>query len=277
MQTLTNSPVTALKSQVLVQTSTLLAAPSTRRLVASDRRLSARAAAQQAHHQQCLYRVCAGLTAFRARDPDPHAVDGGAILGLRIEVVSRAKFLRPYYVLLNRPYPGGTRGGGKGYLRVHRHTVPACIPLVGLAARHLPPPAPPVGDGKVKGGRKQDLAKFARALRREVVRYHHRLGAVADLRKAAGLGKGAEERDGEGEEAEARARKLVGITAADAEAKQISIEWADGKTGRLVMSDDGDILKVVAVGESGRDREAVRQLLGGMTRVEDVAKRLAST
>lgn len=104
------------------------------------------------------------------------------------------------------------------------------------------------------------------------------MGAIADLRKAAGLGKskGKEGEGGEEEEAEQPRGKLVSITAADAEAKQITIEWADGKTGRLVMGDDGEIVKIVAVGEGGRDREAVRELLGGAERVEDVAKRLAS-
>ncbi|KAK0729815.1 Cenp-O kinetochore centromere component-domain-containing protein [Lasiosphaeris hirsuta] len=275
--------VSTLKSQLQIQTSTLLAAPSTRKLLsppssalslpADDntplrQKLLARSGIQHAHNQQCLYRACAGLTLFRAHDPDPSAVDGGAILGLRIEVVSRAKFLRPYYVLLNRPYPGS------GHLRVHRHTIPACIPLAGLAVRWLPPP---------KGEAKQDLARFARVLRLEVVRYHHRLGAVADLRKAAGLGRKksraaaeAEEQDVLGARAELAGGKLVDITPADAEAKQISVEWADGRAGRLVMGDDGEIVKLVVVGEGGRDREAVRELLGEATTIEDVVRRLTS-
>ncbi|KAK3363494.1 Cenp-O kinetochore centromere component-domain-containing protein [Lasiosphaeria hispida] len=270
----------ALKSKLQIQTSTLLAAPSTRKLLTPPsstlttddttplrQKLLARSAIQRAHNQQCLYRACAGLTLFRAQDPDPSAVDGGAILGLRVEIVSRAKFLRPYYVLLNRPYPESA------YLRVHRHTIPACIPLAGLAARWLPPP---------KGEAKQDLARFSRVLRREVVRYHHRLGVVADLRKAAGLGGRKGRAAGEGGEDELEAGavpaggKLVDITPADAEAKQISIEWANGCAGRLVMGDDGEIIKLVAVGEGGRDREAVRELLGGAATVEDVVKRLAS-
>jgi len=228
-----------------------------------EQHLLHRAAAQRAHNQQNLYRACAGITTFRARDPDPHAVDSGAILGLRIEVVSRAKFLRPYYVLLNRPFPDH-----RSHLRVHRHTVPPCVPLSGLAARYLPPP-----------GKPQELARFAKALRREVVRYHHRMGVIADLRKAAGLGRSSKSQagdEGEEDDVDQQRGKLVSITAADAEAKQITIEWADGKTGRLVMGDDGDIVNMVVVGESGRDHDAVRELLGGAERVEDIAKRLTS-
>ncbi|KAK4234034.1 hypothetical protein C8A03DRAFT_47545 [Achaetomium macrosporum] len=298
--------VSSLKRQIRIHTSTLITAPSTRLLLTEDepstpsltlpragnnnhnnsssitdsllkQKLVSQSALQQAHNQQCLYRACAGITTFRARDPDPHAVDGGAILGLRIEVVSRARFLRPYYVLLNRPYPGPE---ASRHLRVHRHTLPPCIPLAGLAARYLP--APTVGGksgsssredgdaGAARAQQKQDLARFARALRREVVRYHHRLGIIADLKKAAGLGR---PRSGEGESPE---RQLVDISPADAEAKQLTIEWADGRTGRLVMGDDGEILKLVVVGENGRDREAGRDLLGGAVRVEDVVKRLAT-
>ncbi|KAK0749522.1 Cenp-O kinetochore centromere component-domain-containing protein [Schizothecium vesticola] len=269
----------ALKSLLRIQTSTILAAPPTRALLTTstaktrqNEALLARADAQLAHNQQSLYRACASLTTFRARDPDPNAVDAGAILGVRVEVVSRAKFLRPYYVLLNRPYGGS--GSRSRHLRVHRHTVPPCIPLAGLAARYLAPP--PSNGGQEEG--KQDLAKFARALRRELVRYHHRLGVVADLRKAAGLGGKKATGDGEeggGEDGEGGDGRLVDISAADAEAKQISIQWADGRTGRLVMGDDGEIVKVVAVGDHGRDREAVRQLFGDAKTVGEVARRLA--
>jgi central kinetochore subunit Mal2/MCM21 len=175
---------------------------------------------------------------------------------------------------------------------VHRHTLPPCIPLAGLAGRYLPPP-PATGKAKASDegagsgrAKPQDLARFARSLRREVVRYHHRLGVVADLRKAAGLGgrkkmeegdgQGGEEDGEDGREGQPQGIRLVDITPADAEVKQLTIEWADGRTGRLVMGDDGEILKLVVVGENGRDREAGRDFLGGAVRVEDVVRRLAT-
>jgi len=169
--------------------------------------------------------------------------------------------------------------------------VPPCIPLPGLAGRYLPPP-PKAGQGgggdgenDDEQGKRQDLARFARALRREVVRYHHRLGVVADLRKAAALGRekdikaeagGDEEEDGEESRLERQQNRLVDITPADAEAKQLTIEWADGRTGRLAMGDDGEIVKLVVLGDNGRDREAGRDLLGGAVRVEDVVRRLVA-
>ncbi|KAH6628593.1 Cenp-O kinetochore centromere component-domain-containing protein [Chaetomium tenue] len=277
--------ISSLKKQLRIHTSTLITAPSTRQLLTKDTPasssapktkhqqqqnslLSDSADQQEAHTQECLYRACATLTTFRARDPDPCAVDAGAILGLRIEVISRARFLRPYYVLLNRPY---LSADGSRRLRVHRHTLPACIPLAGLAARYLPPPAPATKEGS-GGKKKQDLARFARAVRRDVVRYHNRLGVVADLRKAAGVGRDTGAEFGE----EEQPNRLVNITAADSEVKQLTIEWADGRTGRLVMGNDGEIVKLVVLGENGRDREAARGLLGGAATAEDVVKRLAA-
>ncbi|RYP11294.1 hypothetical protein DL764_000112 [Monosporascus ibericus] len=243
-------------------------------------RLASLATDQKAHGQQCLYRACASVTTFRVRDPDPCAVDGGRVLGVRFEVMSRTRFARPYYVMLNRPYPGSPR-----HLRVHRHTVPACVPLSGLAARHLPPPGPRSPDAEADRGEetprgKQDLPRFVRALRRELVRYHNRVAVVGDLRKAVGLDGGKRRREGADTETEtdrSAAIAVVDVSAADAEAKQIRIEWADGRSGRLVMNDDGGIVRMVVQGADGRDRETARQFLGGAVRIEEIARHLEST
>lgn len=303
---LTHRIVTTLKSNLRIQTSTILSSPPTTSLLSNPpsssqlkpkgitptilKSLRHYASLQKAHNQQSLYRTCATITTFRVQDPDPNAVDGGAVLGLRIEVFARGRFVRPYYVLMNRPFAAGSRkengkgtgNGGKengkeksrgkkgkyaNWLRVHRHTIPPCVPLSGLAARYLPaPPARPD-----EQGREQDLVKFARRLRRELVRYHHRLATITDLRKAILA------------EAESETNKIQDVTPADAEAKQITIEWEDGQTGRLVMGDDGEIVQVVALngsggqgGGSGRDREVVRELVGQAKRVEDVVRRLRS-
>ncbi|KAI2605270.1 Cenp-O kinetochore centromere component-domain-containing protein [Hypoxylon fragiforme] len=269
--------VESLKRELKIQTATLITADSTRQILQNEStkrpkiglpdnsprsdELLARIDEQDAHKQQCLYRACASITTFKVHDPDPNAVDSGNVLGLRFEVMSKSRFLRPYYVLLNRPYPDGR------HLRIHRHTVPQCIPLAGLAARHLPPPASRDDEDMPK---KQDLSNFARALRRELVRYHNRTAVIGDLRSSAGL----ENKKGKAKEME---DPIVDISAADAQAKQIRVEWSDGKSGRLVMGDDGDILKMVVQGENGQDREAVRQLLGGSARIEEVAKRLEGT
>ncbi|KAI1815627.1 Cenp-O kinetochore centromere component-domain-containing protein [Poronia punctata] len=260
--------VESLKNDVRLQVTTLMTADSTRQILESSttdsrrRKLLAKFEEQIAHKQQCLYRACAGgITTFKVRDPDPNAVDGGNVLGLRFEVMSKAKFMRPYYVMLNRPYPNNKRA-----LRVHRHTVPPFIPLSGLAARYLPPPTAKDEDE----GRQQDLSLFARSLRRELVRYHNRAAVIGDLRKAVGLGskKAPDDKDTE--------TSIANVSLADAEAKQVTIEWRDGRTGRLVMDDDGEIVKMVVQGDNGQDRETVREFLAGATRVEEVSQRLGN-
>ncbi|RWA05494.1 hypothetical protein EKO27_g9608 [Xylaria grammica] len=266
--------VESLKNDVKLQTATLMTADSTRQILQSQttgdrqpkaseavkQRLLTRFQEQSAHKQQSLYRACATITTFKVNDPDPNAVDGGHVLGLRFEVMSKAKFARPYYVMLNRPY------ANRRYLRVHRHTVPQCIPLSGLAAQHLPPPTAKTDEDPPQ---KQDLSLFARALRRELVRYHNRAAVIGDMKKAAGLGsKKALDQDSD--------TAIVDISAADAEAKQISIQWRDGRSGRLIMNDDGGIVKMVVQGDNGQDRETVRRFLGGAVRVEEVTKGLES-
>lgn len=256
---------------------------------------------QQAHTQENLWRIGAGVTAFRVQDPDPRAVDGGSVLGIRFEIMRSGRFLQPYVVLLNRPY--GTAGDdseaedntAKTYLRVHRHTVPNCIPLSGLAARYLPPPTAAserVGDGEAPARRKtQNLSLFVKELRQRLVAYHNRLGAVADMRKAAGLGAGRKKARGgrndtgtspeqareasdeddttreEGSDADGPPR-IVEISLADAEAKQIKLDWSNGDVCRLVISDDGELENCVMYGAQGRDMPAAREFLQRITRVE---------
>ncbi len=53
-----------------------------------------RASAQAKHSEQCLYRLGAGATMFEVQDPDPHAVAGGRVLGVRIEVFVGGEWLR---------------------------------------------------------------------------------------------------------------------------------------------------------------------------------------
>ncbi|KAI8966457.1 Cenp-O kinetochore centromere component-domain-containing protein [Daldinia sp. FL1419] len=268
--------VESLKRDLKLQTATLITSDSTLELLKADSKtksdskgsnensriqeLLTRANEQTAHKQQCLYRTCASITTFKVRDPDPNAVDGGNVLGLRFEVMSKSRFLRPYYVMLNRPFSNSR------FLRVHRHTVPQCIPLSGLAARHLPPPVVRDDDDSDMPKR-QDLSSFVRALRRELVRYHNRTAVIGDLRSMAGL----ESKKGVTKEREV---PITDISAADAQAKQIRVEWSDGRSGRLVMDDDGDIVKMVVQGEDGQDRETMRQFLGGSLRVEDIVKQL---
>ncbi|KAF2452573.1 Cenp-O kinetochore centromere component-domain-containing protein [Lineolata rhizophorae] len=235
-------------------------------------------------HQENLHRICAGITAFRVQDPDPHAVDGGRVLGVRIEAFSDGHFLPPYYLLLHKPHPH------LHSLRLHKHTIPPCIPLPALLSKHLPQPPPrrrrrrhdtargtsPTGpdDGDADGDDadalpppRQDLPALARALRRELCAHHLRIAAVARARRAAGLppertrvpGSAAEAEVRKGEEvadADEDAGRMrpvgkldiVDVSAAHASAREVRIGWADGTEARVRVSREGKAVGAVALG-----------------------------
>ncbi|KAM5346934.1 hypothetical protein ACJ41O_009939 [Fusarium nematophilum] len=260
--------VASLRKSLKIETSTILASASTQSLLktpssllsprnntASRAKLLTESQKQKAYLQQCLYRTCSSITTFKVHDPDPNAVDGGHILGLRFEIMSKGQFLRPYYVMLNRPYFNSK------HLRIHRHTLPPAVPLPGLAARHLPAPRPESDNPP-----QQNLDRFVRTLRREIVRYHNRLGVSADLRRGLGLHDKTADN--------IMPDDIVEVGIADIEAKQIRFSWADDRSGRVVMDDDGRVEKLVMFGREGRDWETTKELYGKYDRIEDVTKKL---
>lgn len=184
------------------------------------------------------------------------------MLGIRFDVSTAGKFVRPYYVMLNKPWPKSE------LLRVHRHTLPPCIPLATLAERYLPN-----GKGSVamsaneNGAKRQDLRLFVRALRREIVGYHNRMSIVKSLRKDFRLDE-KESRKGKGRE-----KVITDISAVDGEVKQLRIEWADGRLGRVAIDDKCKVLKCVIIGEEGRDTEnEVRVMRGDMAGIGERLK-----
>lgn len=176
---------------------------------------------------------------------------------------SDKKFQRPYYVFVNKPYKGSQ------LFRVHRHTVPPCIPLAALAAKYLPTPS---AGADLQKAKKQDFQRFVKTLRREVANYHNRVTVVTGLKDAFGLGEEKNRGKGKGRE-----QLIADIGLADAEAKQIRIEWVDGRIGRIVVDSSGEIQKCVITGQEGRDRELERKILGGQKRMEDLVKTLGNT
>ncbi|PHH66354.1 hypothetical protein CDD81_7409 [Ophiocordyceps australis] len=280
--------VTLLQKELIIQCSTILSSDTTQSALAQDSlrsspplfvaqqdhesgaqaRLATRAEQQRAYMQQCAFRSAIPVTAFKVQDPDPNAINGGHVLGLRFEMMSRGQFLRPYYVMLNRPFSQAPR-----HLSVHRHTLPPAVPLAGLAARHLPPPPPYSrrfhdGQDDARAQQKQDLDAFARALRRELMRYHNRLGVAADLRRSLGL------RDGAAAADKLWANSVIELGIADIGAKQIKLTWADERTGRLIMDDDGNVLKLAIFGPRGRDWQTTRELHGAYDSMDDVARKI---
>ena len=215
---------------------------------------------QLAYNQECLYRICSGVTTFKVKDPDPYSADDGTVLGIRIEAFQSGRFIRPYYVFLNRHHLDNSAW------RVHRHTVPPCIPLDALAKRYLPQPTQSGDTVKVP---KQGLPRFVKALRFHIVGYHSRIAVIAGMRRAFGLDKSKD-----GDKGKRRELTLSDISAADAEARHIRLQWMDGKIGRAVVSSNGNIIKCVVIGEDGRDRTTERIVLGGDGRIDGMTERL---
>ena len=168
--------------------------------------------------------------------------------------------------MLNKPFTSDEGEERKGLLRIHRHTIPPSIPLPALASRYLPSGKGASAMGSGDGAKTQDLSRFTRALRREIIGYHNRVQIIKNLRKEFKLDEKV------GRKGKGRERVIADISAADAEAKQVRIEWVDGRIGRAVVGDKGEVKKCVIIGEDGRDRENERRVLrGGM---EGIGERL---
>ena len=191
------------------------------------------------------------------QDPDPNAVDSGRILGVRIDVFAtrKRKFGTPYYLLLNQPE------GKEGSLRVHRHTIPVCVPLKALIEKHLPFSE---GGGDNLKGRPQDLARFVRAVRRECVALGKRVETVERLREELG-----------------RAQEVGEVICLDNEGREVEIKFVDKHAARVSVGTDGRIEKIVVKngarggGASVRGKAIERMILGADGSIEGVVGRLS--
>jgi central kinetochore subunit Mal2/MCM21 len=236
--------------------------------------------AQRAIEQQSkrnlenVYRACAGVTAYKVKDPDPNAINNGNILGVSIDVAIGGTFIETYHVLLN----WRSRDEGR-LLRIHKHTIPSCIPLQHLVNKWLPT------RGKDEElDPEQDLVRFGRLLRKELVAWHMRVKAVEDAKKEAGLSsnKSRENNDdfeGPGkvlnafvsdDEASSDAEediadgpvRILDIES-DAAVRQITIAWSDRRLAVLTVSKDGRIEKAVCRARDGsRDAAMARKAIG---------------
>ncbi|KAF2397448.1 hypothetical protein EJ06DRAFT_584386 [Trichodelitschia bisporula] len=156
-----------------------------------------------------IHRACTGLTLFRVQDPDPNAVDGGEVVGIRIEGfdTGSGRFSVPWFVFLV-----GQDGEG---VRVLRHTLPESVPLAGLEQKYL----------RRKGG--GDLEGFARGVRRECVSLVKRGEMVGVLREWVGTGGGE--------------FGVEGVEGCDEAAREVEVRFEGGDVKRLRLGVDGGI------------------------------------
>jgi len=216
-------------------------------------------AQQQKRNLENVYRACAGVTAYRVKDPDPNAINNGNLLGISIDVSIGAKFIETYHVLLSV-----CDKDDRKTVSIHKHTIPPCIPLEQLARKWIP------GSAKDEEmGPEQDLVHFGRLLRKELVSWHMRISVVEELRKGAGLDKQRAEgtaspvhvlnsfvsddeasSDVEDEEDDGALRLLDIET--DAAVRQMMVTLSDRRTVVMSITKDGRVDKAVCRTKEGR-------------------------
>ncbi|POS87917.1 hypothetical protein EPUL_000731 [Erysiphe pulchra] len=279
------SQISTLRAQRSLQVSTILSFQSTlsnlRHLSEQkesskhiDSILLSTANTQHEHNQTNLYRICATITSFTIQDPDPNAVNQGYLLALRFDISESGEFIRPYYVILNKPW----NGEKNMMLSVYRHTLPPAIPLTTLAQKYLPSSKNQISVEVEATGEapKQSLLNFSRALRRSIVAYHNRLSIINNLRTDFGLDGNDRKETIYDEEI------LLDLSATDSEIRNIRLEWTDGRVGKIVVDEDGEIKKCIVISEGNRDRATEKALYGGIQDLgenlrEEFYKRVRST
>ena len=172
-------------------------------------------------------------------------------------------------------------------LAVHRHTVPTFISVSKLERVYLP-------SGQAKASTedeseesdeeeqmraakqakrtKQDLHGFVRELRRELVAWHLRCGAVDMLREKLGFSENGDDiSDRLSPDSKAG---VVSLEATSVETRYVRVDWEDGRVGRFKLSNTGLVERAVVIGDQGRDKLIEDVMVGGGGRIEGLLERL---
>ncbi|EXJ64381.1 hypothetical protein A1O7_00717 [Cladophialophora yegresii CBS 114405] len=147
----------------------------------------------QEHNRSNIHRLAFGVTAFPFIDPSPELQAKNPLLGIRIDVCNRnGKFDSPYYIFCVRSTDSGQD------LSIHRHTIPALVPLEQYEREFLPLTSQAreedegyVGSDGVENttgeARKQDLHLLVSRVRYDLVSWRLRRDAAEWLKEELGL------------------------------------------------------------------------------------------
>jgi central kinetochore subunit Mal2/MCM21 len=228
-----------------------------------------------------MYRLSFTITTFPFTDPSPNNNLHGRLLGIRLDHCSRSgTFQKPYYILLRRLEEGGDEW------RVHRHTIPAFVPLRRLEDEFLPVRDENEDMAAAEGlsAKKQDLHGFVRKIRHELICWEMRREAIGLLKDELGLLPEADgDMDDDEEEMEdtnssaQSPRGRYGIQSIEPttfETRQARIIWTDGTIARIKISTRGLVERAVVVGENGRIRGVENLLVDGESRIEELVGKL---
>ncbi|RMD44707.1 hypothetical protein DV735_g335, partial [Chaetothyriales sp. CBS 134920] len=223
-----------------------------------------------AHH------LAFGVTCFPFIDPSPDT-SNARLLGLRFDICKRnGEFDAPYYVLLRRTE---TASANRREWSVHRHTIPALVPLQEHADNYLPIAEGVDGsqDSMVQGHEGPvDLRGFVTAVRDDLTSWQMRKEAIDSCREQL------LEPSQDGESEEGRSEQVMhGVQSVEAvavDAHYARIIWRDRRVGRIKIGRDGRIEKAVvfrtANNRTTRHYSLERALLAGSGRIQDLGSRL---
>ncbi|RMZ81266.1 hypothetical protein DV737_g2581, partial [Chaetothyriales sp. CBS 132003] len=279
--------IAALSKRQSLLTSTLLASSAVqsqlRQRYSSNEDLTALLNKHSILARTSAHRLAFGVTCFPFVDPSPDT-SNARLLGVRFDICKRnGQFDAPYYVLLRRTKTVGVNNADEPSVAnewsVHRHTIPALVPLQEHADRYLPVTDEGYGsEGSMgQGGeRPVDLLGFVTAVRNELASWHLRKEAIESCNEQ--LLEPSPDGESEGQGSQQRKFGVECVEAVAVDAHYARIVWQDGKVGRIKIGRDGRIEKAVVLrtvnNENIRCQSVERTLLAGSGRIQDFAARL---
>lgn len=228
------------------------------------------------YQSQCdAHRLAYGVTAFRFNDPSPECLILNPLLGIRLDIRNRHGSAEdPYYLFCRRVYFSNDE------IRIHRHTLPAFVPVAGYEQTFLP-----LTDDEGYGGSEhshesvqtQNLEGLVECVRRDLVSYTLRRDAMDQLREELELAVTSsrhksldadlpedriDDDDDDDDSAPSGKYGVDEISAENADYLTLRIVWSDGRLGLIKVSVDGKILRAVVLGSDDKRVPGQERILG---------------
>jgi central kinetochore subunit Mal2/MCM21 len=233
------------------------------------------------HNKESTHRLVFGVTAFPFIDPSPDT-SNVPLIGIKFDVCQRnGEFDPPYYVLCKRVHDEGSE------VRVHRHTIPALVPIAKYEEKYLPPPDEGYGseDSVLGTNGRQDLEAFVKAVRGDLIAWRLRQQSIDLAREKIGIAARQshdEDSDREQNSNLLSTTGLYGVSSIEpvaVDAHYARIVWTDGRVGRVSIGHDGSIQRAVVIGtvdgeEDQRREKDERILVADNSRVATLVERL---
>lgn len=227
------------------------------------------------YQSQCdTHRLAYGVTAFRFNDPSPECQPLNPLLGVRLDIRNRhGSAENPYYLFCRRVSPSSDE------IRIHRHTLPALVPLAGYEQTFLPLTDEGYGGSEHshESVQPQNLEGLVECVRRDLVSYTLRRDAMDQLREELELAVTSsrhknldahlpEDRihddDDNDDSAPSGKYGVDEISAENADYLTFRVVWSDGRLGLIKVSVYGKILRAIVLGSDDKRVPAQERILG---------------